>query len=170
MRIACPDDPSSGSHLPVLMKVVSLTTGPILEVGAGFHSTPYLHWMCLPTKRRIVTYENSVRFYELFSQYATEFHDMIRVDDWNAVDVGVPWSVALVDQLPMGTRVETIRRIPHCEYIVLHDSGDRLWRRMRKNRSEPIFPLFKYRYDYTETYPATTVLSNVHDLKGFAIP
>ena len=35
-----------GTHLPVLMDIVSKTDGPILEIGTGVFSTPYLHWAC----------------------------------------------------------------------------------------------------------------------------
>ena len=51
--------PSDGSHLPVLIKMVLMTDGPILELGTGFFSTPVLHWLCAEKKRKLVSYDSS---------------------------------------------------------------------------------------------------------------
>jgi len=47
-------DPSGyGSHLPALRWAIERSEGPVFEMGAGFHSTPYL----VSTRRELVTHE-----------------------------------------------------------------------------------------------------------------
>ena len=47
-----------GTHLPCLIKAMEKTTGDVLEMGMGIFSTPYLHYQCILTNRRLTSYEN----------------------------------------------------------------------------------------------------------------
>jgi len=156
-----------GSHLPILSKVLGLSEGPVLELGMGLFSTPYLHWACY-NKRKLVSYENKKDFYELFifndkrelcNNY--DFHEVKFVEDWDKIDISGHWGVVLVDHNPGPRRREEIKRLANsADYIVVHDTD-------AKNdwyyKYAEYFPLFKYRYD-TKIYPMTTVLSNFKDL------
>jgi predicted O-methyltransferase YrrM len=157
-----------GSHLPLLLKVLPLTSGPILEFGSGYNSTPLLHWACFPTKRRLVTYENNPFFFDFAKSYGADFHDVQCVENLDAVDLSGPWSIAFVDSDPQDTRVQAIARLLHAEYLVVHDTERR--REHRRTVFADVFTKYRWHYQYREARPNTSVLSNVHDLTGFAIP
>lgn len=147
-----------GSHLPVLIEVVTKTNGPILELGGGANSTPYLHWACFNTKRKLVTYDNEEKYFDQIKAYEDDFHEVHLVKDWNKVDFGDYWSVAFVDHHPNLERKNSVRRLANiCDYIIIHDT-ERKWR--HKFQYEEIYPLFKYRYDYKKVLPHTTILTN----------
>jgi len=156
-----------GSHLPVLMKVVSMTSGSIIELGSGMFSSCYLHWACFATKRRLVTYENNPKFYEFANMFKADFHEVHCITDPDSIDVSEPWDIAFIDHDPAERRGVDVRRLTHAEYIVAHDMGRgrRSWRCGYKGVHE----LFKYQFHYYETFPATSVLSNKNDLKGFTV-
>lgn len=159
--------PYRGSHLPVLMKLMGMTSGPVLELGSGMYSTCYLHWACYPSKRPLVTYENSPRWFEFTRQFAADFHHVQLIEDWPALDLSAPWSIAFVDHDITGyARIESVRKLQHAEYVVAHDTENR---NERKYGWSKIFPLFKYRWKYSETFPKTSVFSNTHDLRQFTV-
>ena len=156
--------PKRGSHLPLLMKAVSLTTGPILELGCGLYSTTPLHWACWVPKRKLVTYENNPDYFDFLRSYETEWHEVHCIDDWDAIDISGPWSVAFVDHAPDGRRWREVKRLLHAEYVVAHDSEGR---NDKKYQFSKATPLFKYQFEYLEAFPHTSVWSNVHDVTDF---
>ena len=163
--MSTPTHPNLGSHLPVLMKLVAMTDGPILELGSGPYSTPYLHWACYPTKRRLFTYETNPEWWEFTKKFRADFHRTYLVSDWSSVKFNRPWSIAFVDH--DGVRSETVRQVVHAEYVVCHDTenkGERRWGLVRVGR------WFQSRWKYTAPRPNTTIFSNMHDLTGFSIP
>lgn len=155
-----------GSHLPVLMKLVQSTSGPILELGCGVYSTIYLHWACYHTRRRLVTYENNPDYYYFANLGRTRFHEIHCVDKYDDIDVSEPWSIAFVDCSPEEKRNELVRKLTHADYVVLHDAE-------RKNQNkynyQRIYRLFKNRWRYEGASPHTMVMSNKHDLRGFTL-
>ena len=159
-------NPLRGSHLPVLMKIVQQTEGPILELGCGTYSTQYLHWACYPIKRRLVTYESNPDYYEYIQQFARDFHEVRCIDNWNAVDLSEPWTVAFVDHDP-GPRGLIVQQLVHAEYVVCHDTERRA---ARGHRYAEAFARFEYQWRYREARPNTTILSNIHDVTRFTIP
>ena len=166
-----------GSHLPALMKLVPMTTGPILEMGCGMFSTPFLHWTCYQTGRRLVTYESDPKYFndvltgvqENLRNAHQEFHTVGLVTDWDAVDLSPAWSIAFVDHSPDRRRYLDLKRLTHAEYVVVHDTEPRR-NNWRKHHWGEAFGLFKYRFQYDKALPETTILSNVHDVAGFTIP
>ena len=58
-----------GSHLPILLRAMKATTGPVLELGAGIYSTPILHALCQIEGRKLVTYESDPEFFEWAAHY-----------------------------------------------------------------------------------------------------
>ncbi len=158
------------SFLPVLMEVMARTTGDVLELGPGVFSTPILHWLCKKGKRNLLTIENDYRWhYFARKYYRTDWHKHIYVQSWDDAGklINKGWDVALVDHSPSERRVVEIRKLASlANYVILHDSDDR---QERNYHYSTIYPLFKYRYDFKEVEPATTVLSNFIDLKGFTV-
>lgn len=138
------------SFMPVLMKVLPLTEGKILELGTGIYSTPYLHWYAFYQKRKLVSYENSKVYAKHASQYVDEFHDVFHVDSFEEVDVRQDWGMVLIDCFPLEEREQQVKRLAnYAKCIVLHDSNKEICK-----------DVFKYRFDYEDIYPSTSVFSN----------
>lgn len=154
---------SRGSYLPILNKIVSMTTGPILELGVGFCSTPYLHWACYPAKRRLVSYENNPEYYRFAESWKDDFHAIHCIKDWESINISEPWAVAFVDHSPSGRRAEETKRLIHADYIVIHDTENS---QDRSYRLSTVRGLFKYRYKYRDAYPHTSVWSNKYNFEG----
>jgi len=156
-----------GSHLPVLSKLVESTTGPILELGIGVYSTPYLHWACFPTKRKLESYESNEGWIRYFRDCRSDFHEVNFIDNWDKLEINKFWDIAFIDHTPDFRRsVETKRLANNAKYLILHDTEpefDALY------KYSEIYHLFKYRFDYTLVKPYTTVVSNFVKLENFKI-
>lgn len=148
------------THLPVLMTMLTKTTGPVIEFGCGHYSTPLLHHVCKLTQRKLVSLEGDYQWMTGFAKYNSDFHEVRHVTDWNSVpELTQQWSLAFIDHAPALQRKETIRQMQDVvDYFVIHDSEtDSVY-----HYSE-IFPLFPHRFDYTEYRPWTTILSKKYD-------
>jgi hypothetical protein len=159
--------PNRGSHLPILMRLVPKTTGPILELGSGMYSTPYLHWACFPT-RKLVTYESSPHWFDVCAnQFMADFHTIKLALSLREVDFSSPWSIALVDHdWALNTRGDSVRRLVHAEYVVAHDSEGR---RGKRHGYWSVAELFKFRCQFkSASHSHTMILSNIHDLSVVA--
>lgn len=151
-----------GSHLPVLTKIMNLTTGSVLELGMGIFSTPYLHWACYLEKRKLVSYDHNSECVNWFKTFVNDYHEIRFVDNWDNADLSGHWSVALVDHAPTPRRKTEIARLADsADYLVIHDSQPE---RNGRQKYSQIYPLFKYRKDFGRENPLTTVLSNFQDL------
>jgi len=158
---------NEGSHLPVLIKVMSITKGDVLEMGTGIYSTPFLHWTCYMQERRLVSYENIEHYFNLARLYRSSNHKIMFTDDWDKVDIEHPWEVAFIDHGPAERReVDVKRLVNYAKYIIIHDSQPEAEKYYHYSK---IYPLFKYRYDYTKTRVTTSVLSNFVDVRGLNI-
>lgn len=150
-----------GSYLPILIKIIGFTTGPVLELGMGTFSTHYLHWACYPD-RRLLSYENNPDLLDWSRSFSNDYHEIRFVDDWDKADLSGHWSVALIDHSPGDRRVVDIKRLANSvDYIVAHDSQPERDRRYKYSR---VHSMFKYRKDFGRENPLTTVLSNFKDL------
>lgn len=151
------------SYLPMLIKTVELSTGPIIELGMGF-STVVLHMLCKQSKRHIYSYENDTKWWKQNIQYLSDYHDIIALDNWDIITPR-PCGVLLVDHRPaIRRRIDALRFKDFAEYILLHDSEPEI---DRFYRYSGIYKHFKYRYDYRKCTPNTTVVSNLSDLSEF---
>lgn len=150
------------TYLPILLKLVEQTDGPILELGMGY-STMILDMMCQQTERELASYENDEKWYKENLIYKSNYHSINYVEDWDKVPYHVRhWSIALIDHRPaMRRRVDAMRLKDNVDYILIHDSEPEIDRFYGYSR---LYKLFKYRYDYKDCKPNTTVLSNFIDL------
>lgn len=148
------------THMPVLLACLRHTTGPILEMGAGFFSTPLInafavgrlartietdgHWFSTlaPICTRKSFYPHQHQF-----QYLPDYADATLEDQF--------WSVALIDHGPAERRQLDIARLRgRCELLVVHDSESAAY------DYGPALDLFRYRYDYKRMLPWTSVVSD----------
>src|SRR3989344_9340099 len=149
-----------GTHLPALIKAINATNGPVLELGMGIFSTPYLHFACYPN-RKLVSYENAQNYADWLNVFKSDNHQIHLIDDWEKADLRGDWSVALIDHEHARRRKEEIKRLANtAEYIIVHDTNPGL---NPKYKFSEIFPLFKYRLDFNKEKPFTTILSNLKD-------
>ena len=154
-----------GTHLPLLIKAMEQSTGRVAEIGAGWFSTPYLHWKAHNQGRKLFTFENDVKFLQPFDRYKTDWHEIIPVTDWDDIDLSGEWGVALIDHAPAERRITEIKRLADtCDFIVVHDTEGR---RENYYHYHDTLATFKYRADFTSVRPHTTVVSNRVDLSNF---
>lgn len=151
------------TFMPILIKAVSLTNGDVLEMGAGYFSTPLLHWIC-KYKNLLFTYENDPLFYSFAKQFQSPKHVIKLVNNWDDIKINKHWGVVFIDHVPDNRRGKDIIRFKNnADYIVIHDSE-------RENTFGYIeaWGHFKYRYDWKDCRPWTTVLSNFKGLQEFS--
>jgi len=151
-----------GSFLPVLTYFVERTFGPIVELGMGFCSSPYLHWSCFPG-RKLVSYESNPDYYPFAKSWESDFHKIYCIKNWDDIDLRENWSIAFVDHAPDRRRVKEIKRLTHVDFVILHDSENR---NDRKYKYSTLHHLFKHRYKYTLTTPNTSVWSNKYEVSN----
>ena len=161
-----------GTHLGPLIACINKSEGDILELGLGFFSTPYLHYVATVFKRNLLSLENDKGYLRTFkgSQfmhflYENEYHKLELVDVYEDSPLIIKnWDVVLVDQTPDLSRKETVKKLANlAKYIVIHDSNDDRHGRRTYQYNE-IYPLFKYKRVWTLDDRHATVLSNFVDL------
>ncbi len=157
-----------GSHLPVLIKLVSITSGPIVEFGSGENSTIFLHWACNSTGRKLLTLESDWEYHKHYRRLRCEYHTLEHVRRWHNKIAEGRWSVVLIDHHPREKRKNASElrsndaiRFVDSEYIIMHDSDHYDYSK--------VYPHYKYKYEYIKAEPHTVVLSNVHNLIGLTI-
>ena len=158
-----------GTHLPALIKAMSKTTGDVLELGMGVFSTPYLHYQCILSNRKLVSYENFRNWLQFFIDYHYECpnHEINFVENYADAKIDRPWDVVLIDQTPDSERVVAVKRLANlANYVIIHDSNEND-RYERTYHYSEIYPLFKYKTVWDKDRNHATVLSNFVKLDDF---
>jgi len=147
-----------GSHLPALVTCVAATEGPVLELGAGYYSTPILHAICAPTARRLVSVESDGDLIKELSRFRSRHHHLIHSPNYEVIDQlrKEHWSVVLLDQSPGPRRGPDMSRFDDVEYFVVHDIG--------AIEITNLIPKFRYCKEITQYSPPTGVYSNVRSI------
>ncbi len=148
---------------------MSKTTGDVLELGMGVFSTPYLHYACMISNRKLVSYENHNGWMSKFTEYGYENknHEILSVENYSEAKIDKKWDVVLVDQTPDSSRAEEVKRLANqAKYIIIHDSNEGQ-RGYETYNYEVIYPLFKYKTTWDKDPNHASVLSNFHDLEDF---
>jgi len=86
MRIKYDQAKGWSSHFTLLIKAILASRGPVAEVGAGFFSTPLLHWMCKSLGRLLITYENEREFYKFAKNFQDKGHKVKFIENWDKMD------------------------------------------------------------------------------------
>ena len=149
--------------MPMLIKAVQASEGPILEIGSGLFSTPLLHWLCHEKGRRLITYENNEDYFKFAKGFQSKNHRIRLVKDWEEIENKKRWGVILIDHEPAEQRRADILKFKDsADYIVIHDTE-----RESRYGLKDVWPHFKYRRDWKACKPWTTVVSNFKDLSNF---
>ena len=144
--------------MPVLIRTVQMTNGPVLELGAGIFSTPLLHWLCEEKDRELATYESVEKYYRIAKQFKSKTHTVELVDDWDKINVDKHWSVAFIDH-PTDRRAKDALRLKDiADYVILHDTQDSAY------GYDKVWPHFKYIYHWKFHKPWTSVVSNSYEI------
>jgi hypothetical protein len=166
MRIS-PNYKQCGTHIPVLLRVIPRTVGDVCEVGCGFNSTPLLHWLL--QGRKLVTYESDPDYYNFARKFQSNNHKIIKIDDWSSADYDRHWGVVFIDHTTSREKINGVRRqrgddaikFTNADIMIMHDTEPEAVENYRYNL---VFPLYKYRCDWTNNKPWTSVVSNVIDV------
>jgi len=163
MKITINHSKGLSSHNAILIKAVLISKGSVCEVGAGLYSTPLLHWLCRAMKKRLITYENNEVFYQFAKKFQSKLHRIRKIEDWNKMDFKKHWGVVFIDHAPAKRRGQDVINFKNsADYIVMHDTEDE--KNYEYNR---VWPYFKYRFDWKEGWPNTSVVSNFYSLDEF---
>jgi len=157
------------THLPALIKAMEKTNGDVLELGMGIFSTPFLHYRCILSNRKLISYENFKNWMQFFIDYHYECpnHEINFVEDYANAQIDRPWDVVLIDQTPDAERIKAVKRVANlAKYIIIHDSNEDAKSDSVYHYSE-IYPLFKYKTVWDKDKNHATVLSNFYDLTDF---
>lgn len=147
-----------GTHRPVLAEAVLRTSGAILEIGAGFNSTAALRQAAMIMERSFDSFETNKEWAQNCGARYVWSYDHVPIETQ-------PWGLAFVDHAPAERRVREIARLASfAAVVVVHDTEDPLY------GYAPYFEQFyRFRNDYRELTPWTTVLSNFVDVSEWEI-
>lgn len=154
----------------MLLKYAQITNGPILELGAGLHSTPLLHWLCAESNRKLITYESNLTWFKYAKEFQSRNHSIRLAENWDEIDFIAPlptankksnkrWSVVFIDHESERRAIDTIRLKNHADYIILHDTND-----VSVYNYDEVWKHFKYVHHWTYCIPNTSVVSNFKKL------
>jgi len=152
------------SHRPLLWRALEATKGnthPILEMGCGDGSTPYLQQYAKDTGRQLISMDSNQKWADKFGAVHTQSWDS---GEWFYKRA---YSVVLIDHAPGEQRRVALQLF--VEYpihisngvLVVHDSEPVGWN-ASDYRVRPLFGRFKYIVDdeAVKGAPWTTALSN----------
>jgi len=158
------DNSVLATHVPLLIRAFDVSEGDVLEVGTGWFSTLILHWMAHISKRMVYSYESKDHWYRRARRYNSEYHKIIKVNNWDELPVDKHWGLVFIDHSPESRRNVEVKRFANsADYIVIHDTQPE---DDEKYQFSKIWDLFKYKYDWKKSKPWTTVVSNIKDLKN----
>lgn len=150
-----------GSHRLWLWNALEATKHlglPVIELGSGPSSTPFLRQYCKDEKLLFYSYETS-------REWAVAMNSLY-VIDWDAESFwNNPCGVCLLDLAPGEYRKVALMKLK-AEIIVIHDSEPPGWN-ASDYQVRPLFKKFKYYKDdipVEKGSPWTTALSNTIDV------
>jgi len=136
---------------------------PVLELGCGNGSTPYLQKYCSDNELRLGSFDFD-------KEWADKF-DANYISNWDDIIFDSHYSVVLVDHSPGEHRKEALKKLTHSKIIIIHDSEPAGWNASDYQVREQ-FGLFKYVFDLKSEEPEgawATALSNTIDVTKFEL-
>lgn len=144
------------SFLPALTRALLKSTGPILEIGIGHFSTPFLHEWSRVTGREFMSVEANADWAARFAHCQSDLH-AVAIGSYSDVlpqFSNEPWGVVFIDGSPGGkARADQFRMFfPISDFVVVHD--------YHKENSEAIEPyLLNLKYAVYDEYQPPTLLA-----------
>lgn len=132
---------------------------PVIELGCGHGSTPFLIKYCEYNGLEFKAFDSS-------QEWAGKFNSEY-VPDWNTAEFyKKEYSVAFVDESPGENRKLSLRKLHHVKVVVAHDTepaADHGYQ-MRAELAK-----FKYQLDYKSEGAWASVVSNFIDVTKFKV-
>jgi predicted O-methyltransferase YrrM len=148
------------SHVSILAAAMTMTSGPVLELGTGYGSTLMLHGLCGASQRKLISLESDKEWMLKFLNYGRSWHSIRYTDDYaDIIEYNNQWGLVFVDHGISEQRGHSVRMLKDTPIIVAHDTCHHFL-----YDYEPTLSEFKYRYDYKLGGPMTTVVSNSIDV------
>lgn len=150
------------SHRSLLWPALEMTKElglPVLELGCGDGSSPFLQQYCKDNNLELFSYDYD---YDWARKYGAT-----HVTNWETIPWRKEYGVALVDHSPGEHRKEALKKLLHAQIVVIHDSEPAGWTAADyKVREE--FDAYKYRVDLQapKGQAWATGLSNSIDITG----
>lgn len=153
------------SWMPALGYALGASTGPVLEIGSGHFSTPFLWNYCKGAKRLFESAENNLDWHAQFKHLDCKEGRIRDVTDYNAflkvVTAGFAYNgaeigVAFIDNSPGGEArsIPFKLLLPVCEFVVVHD--------YHRENEEAIKPSLEgVNYKIFNDYEPPTLLASV---------
>ena len=153
------------THQQLLVKAVLNTGGPIVELGAGYYSTPILHELALSQRRHLFTFDNNYEWIKQFEYLKGTLHSIDFVPIWEKLFIRMSFGIVFVDQAPGEAREFSIGSFRHCaDVLVLHDTEN-----LVEYGYQRVLPTFEFQYT-DKTQPTwTTVCSDKIDVKEWFV-
>jgi len=168
---------AGASHQTALIWAVENTTGDVLELGCGDHSTILLHELLKGTGRKLVSVDDNYEWASRFTHMANDDHvfKVIDKDKWFVAIhefAKCEWGVILVDQgydaSGDTSRFYSVKKlVDHAEYVIAHDA-DLLPQMQTKDYNWKIY-YPKYTPIVWRKGPPTYIISKRHNLSEVAI-
>lgn len=162
------------THQRLLVASVLRTTGPILELGVGWYSTPLLHEIGRATGRPVVTIDNNNDWLAQFQCLDSAGHDVILIGWWgDLIEVlnkrtgHKRFGAVFVDQGQPADREYTIRALladERADVYVMHDTEE--GPAYGYNR---VLPMFRYQWTDRCQRSWTTVASNKINVRAWGL-
>jgi hypothetical protein len=174
-----------GTHQRLLLRAALRTTGPMLELGTGWYSTPLLHEVAVLQRRFLLSHDNDPDWMQKMQRvfYHPVYHrlELLNREAWKTPwqDIYGNWGLAFIDH---GPRPEEPRNskgllnaldraqavldlMDHTDVFVLHDTEPAVrW----EYDWDKVLPLFRYQYTDTSHDVHTTILSNKVDVREWS--
>ena len=110
------------THLPALFSALLNSEGPVLEIGAGFGSTPMLKAFCDATDRKFLSFESNPHWALAMKQHGTFFSDDYRALEQISGPLWPAFGVVFVDHAPEQDRIRTANLFRgKARFVVIHD-------------------------------------------------
>lgn len=154
------------THQRLLVGAAMRTTGPIIECGVGWYSTPLLHEIATVQQRYLRTVDNNEHWLAQFRNLQNDWHSLELVGWWGELVFGDHYGLAFIDHGQPCRREDEIRRMMDItDVFVMHDTEEVV--AYGYNR---IIPMFKYVYTDKCQKAWTTVASNSVDVRNWFNP
>lgn len=133
---------------------------PVLELGSGHYSTPFLRQYCKEEGLEFLTYD--------FDEYWAKDMGANHVKNWDTdVEWSRKWGVVLVDESPGENRKFSLAKLHHAQIVVAHDTepaADHGYQ-MRAELAK-----YKYQLDYQTEGAWASMVSDFWPLEKLHVP
>ncbi len=110
------------THIPVLLRCLQGTNGPILEMGSGIYSTPLIAAFARGD-RFAMTVEANRRYARRALSMIGSNHRLLCAPYQDAPIESTEWDVVLIDHAPAARRQHDLARVAeHSRVVICHDS------------------------------------------------